>query len=217
MDPINYSPANYVVTPESRWTKVRKLVKPLGFILVIALILVVMNVIKVRSEYQKPQTWVISQSLNSSLNKQNKILGAAKNGQITLGDLAKVATDSSQIKPEVVKIKNDYLMSTGAEGTVEAEIALGTYEVQLAKIPEIDFTGIPGTIKIANGSYSLNIGLVKGSGKVRAEGGRLKVEDRNGKPKIIVKLFQDKNGNGKKDSGESSLSWAGIVIKLVRQ
>lgn len=163
-------------------------------------------------EYKKPEAWVISQGLNSTLTKQQLLLESAKNGQVTLNDLAKVATASTIIKAEAVKIGSDYLLSTGADGKVEISVDPGQYRVEMVTIPGIDFTGVPGKINIT-GSNTLNIGLIKGSGKVRAEDGGLKIEG-GAENKLKVSLFQDKNGNGVKDGGELDLPWAGVTIKL---
>ena len=166
-----------------------------------------------KGEYKKPEAWVISQGLNSTLTKQQLLQASAKQGQVTLEDLARVATASAVVKSEAVKIGNDYLLSTGADGKVEVSVDPGTYEVELVTIPEIDFTGIPGKISISQESYVLNIGLMKGSGKVRS--GKLDNEVGSGNENILkVNLFSDKNGNGKKDEGEPDLSWAGVTIRL---
>lgn len=167
------------------------------------------------SNYKKPEAWVISQGLNSTLTKQQLLQQSAKNGQASLDDLARVATASTTIKAEAVKIGSDYLLSTGADGKVEISVEPGKYSIELIPIPGIDFTGVPGRISISSENYFLNIGLLKGSGKVRTESGGLKIEDGN-EGKLRVVLFQDKNGNGQKDEGESDLPWARVTVKLVR-
>lgn len=183
-----------------------------GLILGLAFILI-FNPFNIKRLYLKPKAWIISQGLHSTLTKQQLLLKSAKRGQVSLDNLAKIATTSTNIKAEAVKIGKDYLLSTDASGKVDLSIDPGTYRVELVKIPGIDFTGVPGTIKIERGDYVLNVGLIKGSGKVRAEGGGLKMEDGQ-ESKLQINLFSDKNGNGKKQDGEPYLYWSGVTIKL---
>ncbi len=168
-----------------------------------------------KGQYQKPVAWVIPQSLNSTLARQQLLVQSAKGGKVSLEDLAKVATASVSVKAEAVKIGSDYLLSTGADGKVEVEVDPGNYRVEMVSVPGVDFTGVPGTADIKGGTNTLSIGLVKGSGKVRTEGGGLKMEA-GSENKLKVNLFSDKNENGVKDSGEPDLPWAGVTVKLSR-
>lgn len=185
-------------------------------VIVVALVLYGMNLYKDSKEYQKPEAWVISQGLNSTLTKQQLLLKEAKGGQVTLEDLARVATASTDVKAEAVKIGSDYLLSTGADGKVEVVVDPGTYKVELVTIPEIDFTGVPGIININGGENILSIGLVEGSGKVKAGIDLVGQQPPDLRGRLQVSLFQDKNGDGKKDNGEPYLPWAGVTIKLTK-
>ena len=160
--------------------------------------ILIFNPFNIKRLYQKPKAWIISQGLNATLTKQQLLLKSAKNGAVSLDDIAKVATASTKIKAEAVKIGNDYVLSTGADGQVISSIEKGTYKIGLIPIPGVDFTGVPKQINI-QGDYQLKIGLVKGSGKI-----------------TTVDSIQSEASESSKLTITLNRPWAGITIKLTK-
>lgn len=224
-EPVAYSSSENVFQQQSWWQKIKRLAGE-HFILIIMFVFistgVILGLVKDSKIYKKPETWVISQGLNSTLTKQQLLLGSVRGGKITLSDIAKVATASTTVKPEAVKIGKDYLLSTGADGKVEISVDNGQYKVEIIKLQKIDFTGVPAKIIIDRGNFVLNIGLTKGSGKIlslrhpeRSEGSQDSI-GRSAPSRMTLSLFQDKNGDGKKEENEPDLPWAGVTVKLIK-
>lgn len=183
----------------------KKIFIGLGIILtlLIAGTLVGLKIFKDRNVYQKPKAWVISQSLNSSLAKQRSLLSSDYTS----------ASASSNIRPEVVKVGKDYLLSTGVLGEVSLDLPKNVYKVSLVSVPGVDFTGVPSKIAPSEGTYELNIGVTQGSGKIKGQ--EIKISNPpEGTTKLKVTLYHDKNGDGLKGADELSLPWAGVTIKL---
>lgn len=195
-------------------SKKRKIFKYLGIFLLIVGFLFVLNVIKAKQEYHKPKAWVIFQSLNSSLAKKQVLAKSIKDGQLTVADLVKVATASTLVKAEVVKVGKDYLLSTGSDGQAQVDLPQGIYKVSLVAIPGVDFTGVPSKLNLSGEIYEFKIGLKEGSRKIKGKAADLSSKKYQGQTKLVVTLFQDKNGNGIKGKDEPSLPWAGVTIKL---
>ena len=171
-------------------------------------------------DYQKPKAWILSQNLGNTLLKQQMLKDAERDGSITVSDIAKIATSSTTLKGEAIKIVNKYYLSTGSNGTISLTLPTGLYKVSLAEVPGADFTGVPKEIKIEKGTLDLKIGLKQGKGELLSTKDIListdsNLQDKN--PQIAVSLYHDKNGNGEKGQGEPQLSWSGVVLSLEKQ
>lgn len=165
--------------------------------------------------YEPPDVWVLSQGLNSTLLKQELLKKEAEGGQVTLADIAKVATASTTLKAEAIRVGNRYLLSTGANGQAFVELPSGRYKLNIIPVPGIDFTGVPERIFVNQGFTILNIGITKGTGEIKHKDQDI-TEVSSGKSSVTVVLYQDKDSDGQKGDDESQLPWAGIVVSIER-
>lgn len=177
--------------------------------------------------YIKPQSWIIPQSVYSIISKNQAISKGYKNGSIELDQFAMIATSSTLPKPEAVMIGKVVYLSTGELGEVSAKIPYGAYSVSVVPIPGVDFTNVPKNIEIKRPAHELNLGLAKGEGRVLISKDPLKglipsffekkSQIASGSGTLVLKLFNDKNSDSKKDFTEPQLRWAGVTLKLEKQ
>lgn len=174
----------------------------------------IFKVIQGKNTYQKNKAWVIPQSLNTALSKQQLLAQSGSNIASSGPQVEAISTYSGIIRPEAVKIGKDYLLSTGASGEISLDLPRWTYKVSIVPIPGVDLTGVPSKISLDGGKYDLEIGVLKGSGKIKGQKNNTSAKSSEGTTKLKVSLFHDKNGNGEKGTDEPSLPWAGVTLKL---
>lgn len=197
----------------------------LGIFEVIGIISLISYFILLTSNlYQKPQAWIIPQSVYSNISKNQAITRGSKNGVIELNEFTKIATSDALPKPEAVMIGNTVYLSTGELGEVSAKIPFGAYSLSVVPIPGVDFTNVPKDIEIKRAVHELNLGLSKGKGRVLLSKDPLKgiiptLFEKKSKAApdsgtLVLKLFNDKNADSKKDFTEPQLRWAGVTLVL---
>lgn len=170
-----------------------------------------------KSTYQKPPAWTISQSVYSTIGKQKLLSNFAQDGELTVGEIAKVATSSTTVTSEVVKVGDKYLLSTGSDGQVKINLPQGLYKMAVMPIPGMDFTGVSDQVKVEGRTQIMFLGLKKGSGEINSRVLSVITEPGSGDLKntdLVIKLFHDKNGDAVNQDGESGLSWAGVTFRL---
>lgn len=170
--------------------------------------------------YQKPKMWILSQSLENTLIKQELLRNAVNDGRLTLGDLAKVATSSTFKDGEAIKIGNKFFLSTGSNGQIRLELEPGEYKISLATMPGTDFTGVPTKIIVGKGPIALKIGLKQGNERVYGTKNiptSATSDIQSIQPQLYFSLYHDKDGNGEKGELEPQLFWSGVVLSLEKQ
>ncbi|MBI2600965.1 hypothetical protein HYW42_03350 [Candidatus Daviesbacteria bacterium] len=186
--------------------------------------------LKFFTKNDKEKTWVFSQSLVSSLAKQQALNQITGGGPADLDDLIRLATSAAVVEQNIVEKQGQILLTTGSFGQVVVDLPQGIYKLALNSIPGIDFTGVPERIIVYKSAQEVSIGTAKGSGKVKAKSKPLTTSsltsmftnpnpssnlfDSNKKGKLVISLFYDRNGNGVKNEKEKALEWAGVIISL---
>lgn len=126
-----------------------------------------------------------------------------------IGDLMKI----NIFAPETTEIADGLSMITGKAGNVESEIEAGKYKVEIGEMADLDIK-IPAFVEIKSGVTLVPIAIREGSGKVEKTAGLSRGIGGGETAKVKVAAFYDENGNGRWDSGEKALPWAGIQVTL---
>ena len=192
-----------------------------GFIFTVVIFItgfILINFFGHKNTYQKPKAWTISQNIYSTLAKQKLLSDFAGDGELTVAEIARVATSSATLKQEVVKVGDKYLLSTGSDGQVKVSLPIGIYTMAVMPIPNMDFTGVPDRVRVEGSAQIMTLGLKGGSGKVFSKAlpviTRQSLEELNSTD-FLINLFHDKNGDGIKQAGEVMLPWAGVTFRLI--
>lgn len=107
---------------------------------------------------------------------------------------------------------NDYVLVTGSDGIVFADLPKGNYSVKISPIDGVDIAS-PTTVEIPFGPVPIiNIGVSKGSGQIKAVTNKTTVTA----DKAIFRVYHDGNNNGVKDVKEQFLPWSGVKINLTK-
>lgn len=170
------------------------------------------------------KTWIISQSLASTLGRQQVLGKYSYAGELELDSLVKAVTASVLPNEEAVRIGDKTIMSTSSLGQVTANFPSGRYKVAVMPIPGVDLTGIPNKIDLLTPAQEIPIGIKKGSGKVigvtkkfNLSFSQAKKDQSEETTKLIISLFHDLNGDGKKQKEEQGLKWAGVTVELAKE
>lgn len=181
----------------------------------------IINLQSILNPQKETKTWIISQSLASVLGRQQVLTKNIYGGEVELEDLVKAATASVLPKEEAVRIGDKTIMSTSSLGQVTADFPQGRYKVAVVPIPGVDLTGIPNKIDLLTTTQEIPIGIKKGSGKVlgfvtKFNAGSKRTQSKE-TTKLIISLFHDLNGDGKKQKEEQKLRWAGVIVELIKE
>lgn len=194
----------------------KRYLKIIIIVVIILAIFLIYLLIQAQS-IDNPRTWVISQGLYQTIAKQKALEDRVKGDKVTFEDIIEVSTSSALPKEKVEKLDNGYLLTTGSLGEVVADIEQGLYKVSVVPVPGLDIIA-PYQVKVGS-VKELRLGLRPGSGKILGSGEKqaLKARNASGKAgKLVIHLYHDESSNGKKDFGEPTLKWAGIIIQLSR-
>lgn len=191
-----------------------------GILVIGGITVFLINLQTILNPQKQTKTWIISQSLASVLGRQQVLAKNVVGGEVELEDIVKAATASVLPKQEAVRIGDKTAMSTGTNGQVAVDFPQGRYKVAVVPIPGVDLTGIPSRIELLTPAQEIKIGIKEGSGKVLGfvKGFNIgtKRTQSNQTTKLVISLFHDINGDGKKQKEEQNLKWAGVTVELIR-
>ncbi|MBI3558831.1 hypothetical protein HY085_00375, partial [Candidatus Gottesmanbacteria bacterium] len=162
----------------------------------------------------------VPQTLYNSLSSKAEILG-----QITEAEIESTASGALEEKIRRIvnenskktvgsgyKSGNDYVLFTGSDGVVFADLPKGNYSVKISSITGVDISA-PTTVEIPFGPVPIiNIGVSKGSGQVKAVINKTNVTA----DKAIFRVYHDGNNNGTREVKEQFLPWAGVKLTLTK-
>ncbi|MBI4029455.1 MAG: hypothetical protein HY376_03760 [Candidatus Blackburnbacteria bacterium] len=169
----------------------------------------------------KPQNVNISETFKI-LTKINLVKGALNEGSDIDNDFLKDVSRVDIIDPSVTQTGSAYIFQTGQNGIAEGQVEPNEYKITVPSYENIGLS-TPSTISIKDGKYILPIGIKEGktnentAARNKSALLRIKAYAENNSPKpISIVTYYDENSNGKWDSNEHAVPWAGVEVALTK-
>lgn len=132
-------------------------------------------------------------------------------GKVNFDEIKKEFAENLSVEPQGRKKGDDYQLATSDKGIVSAFITKGVYVLQIPAIAGVD-VNFPQAVDVGDKEITIPIGLIEGTGKVTPKG---KITSAAGnETKVNIATYYDENNNGKWDSKEHAVPWAGVEIDL---
>lgn len=141
-----------------------------------------------------------------------------RDGSINKEELSDISRQNA-VDPTVIQTTDGYVFMTGEDGTVNGKLLPGEYMIQ---VPQYKVVGLstPQALSIKDGKTILAIGIKPNSNNKAIKtktSYRINIDAHaadNKEKQVETITFYDQNSNGKWDSSEHAVPWAGVQVEL---